>query len=117
MYNSRPRVQRFTSEIDVPENYRGNAFSSLSSEEPAPEPEPIEEVGEKITDEVAVAVCAGEKEEQNTKKKGFGFNIGRFFGGGFGYEELLILGLILLVAQSEENEDTLLLLVLLLLVG
>ena len=43
---------------------------------------------------------------------GFGFDLGKLFGN-FGFEELLIVGLIFLIAQSEGNEDIILLLILL----
>ena len=33
MYNSRPRVSRFTSEFEVPQNYSGNAFREENIEE------------------------------------------------------------------------------------
>ena len=118
MYNSRPRVQRFTSEIDVPQNYRGNAFRDLPPDEPEIVPPPAAAVEKEAVEEPAVTVSRMcEEEEVTTKKKAFGFNVGRFYSGGIGYEELLILGLILLVAQNEGNEDTLLLLALLLFVG
>jgi len=47
----------------------------------------------------------------------FGFNLGKIFGGGIGFEELLIIGLIFLIAQSEGNEDIIVLLVLLFFIG
>ena len=124
MYNSRPRVSRFTSEFEVPQNYSGNAFREENIEELFEEnseqtvvPEQ-ENFSEKATEASSDKVC-----EPQPKKKGlfggagFGFDIGRIFSGGIGYEELLIIGLILLVAQCEDSQDILLLLVLLLFVG
>ena len=124
MYNSRPRVRRFTSEIEVPENYSGNAFREEPERENAVE-KPVFDGADSIEADNAVKETAPvlslgsdkKKGESASQKGGFGFDLSRFFGGGIGYEELLILGLILLVAQNEGNEDILLLLVLLLFVG
>ncbi len=124
MYNSRPRVSRFTSEFELPRNYSGNAFREAI----APPPAEVEEQKREAVQEEDVASTAAKTVVEDVcmqpeKKKGllggagFGFDVGRLFSGGIGYEELLILGLILLVAQNEGNEDVLILLVLLLFVG
>ncbi len=121
MYNSRPRYQRYTSEISVPENYSGNAFR----DEPAEKEEKNESVDNEIAD---VPKKVEEKSDEELavmsapqKKRGrgasFGLDISRLFKGGIGFEELLILGLILLVSQDDGNDDVVLLLALLLFVG
>ena len=119
MYNSRPRVRRFTSEIEVPENYSGNAFREEQIDEKLPNEETETSADRKVVAEESVPALAPSVQEKSRadKKAPFRFDIGRFFGGSIGFEELLILGLILLVAQNEGNEDILLLLVLLLFVG
>ena len=124
MYNSRPRVSRFTSEFEVPQNYSGNAFREENFEENFKEETVVsEEHSVEKNVEESVPSSSDKVCEPPTKKKGlfggagFGFDMGRLFSGGIGYEELLIIGLILLVAQNEGNEDILLLLVLLLFVG
>ena len=123
MYNSRPRVSRFTSEFEVPQNYSGNAFREESNEDFFEDIPQEAAVAEEKRDNDKTATVSGDRVcEPATKKKGifggagFGFDIGRIFSGGLGYEELLIIGLILLVAQCEDSQDILLLLVLLLFV-
>ena len=48
------------------------------------------------------------------KGSGIGFNVGRLFRGGIGFEELLIIALILLISQNDNNDDIIVLLALLL---
>ena len=123
MYNSRPRVSRFTSEFEVPQNYSGNAFREETPTDVSHEIFDDSAAEEDKSAAESVETLSRDVHETPEKKKGlfggagFGFDIGRLFSGGIGYEELLILGLILLVAQCEESEDILLLLVLLLFVG
>jgi len=123
MYNSRPRVSRFTSEFEVPQNYSGNAFREEATADVFHEILDGSIVEEEKSAPESVETLSRDVREAPEKKKGlfggagFGFDIGRLFSGGIGYEELLILGLILLVAQNEGNEDILILLVLLLFVG
>ena len=123
MYNSRPRYSRYTSQINVPENYSGNAFRGVGEDSEVIEVEASErdEVTEqelleddhssedRATDSIAV-----HKKASDSKGEPFGLDIGRLFKGGIGFEELLIVGLILLMAQGEENDDIVLLLALLL---
>lgn len=124
MYNSKPRYNRFTSEFSVPENYSGSAFREIEEEKVLPSEsresntdEDIEVYEEEKLEETVE--CSKKEESSPPPKKsflpaGFGFDIGKLFRGGFGFEELLIIGLILLVAQSDESSDIILFLVLLL---
>ena len=63
------------------------------------------------------------KKKEVLKKKssplplGLKLDFGHLFGGSFGFEELLIIGLIFLISQGEGNEDIIALLVLLLFIG
>ena len=123
MYNSRPRYSRYTSQINVPENYSGNAFRGVGEDsevievkaeerDEATEQELLEDdhsSADRATDSIAV-----HKKASDSKGEPFGLDIGRLFKGGIGFEELLIVGLILLMAQGEENDDIVLLLALLL---
>ncbi len=131
MYSRYPNY-RFSGGVKVPDNYSGNAFkpsdtpeeeivgtdSSLSHSETVSESE----------EDSALAVAAeskAEPESVETFKRGgkgiafpnFKFNIGRIFSGGFGFEELLIIGLILLISQNGADDDIILLLALLLFIG
>ena len=82
--------------------------------------EKIEETKEEQNGEADNAESQKESEECSAVPKkrslfgnlGFGFDLGKLFGN-FGFEELLIIGLIFLIAQSEGNEDIILLLILL----
>ncbi len=112
MYNSRPRYDRFSNPVNLPENYSGNAFS-IGQKESVPE----------VDEEVEPKDIPSESEIREEKKEEipvlpraerFKLDVGRLFHGGIGVEELLIIGLILLIAQSENNDDIILLLALLL---
>ena len=135
MYNSRPRKMNYDGYpqgFAVPENYSGNAFREngevdYTNEETMPfEEEELTEArgAEAETAEEEIAEAVGKIFEEKPKnngtllsRSGFGFNIGKLFGGGIGFEELLIIGLIFLIAQSENNEDIIVLLALLLFIG
>ncbi len=123
MYNSKPRYNRFTSEISVPENYSGSAFRDIG-EEVAQESEidennVIEDPKSSQAENIEESKECSKVIENIEHKKGFfssglGFDFGKLFRGGFGFEELLIIGLILLLGQSDESNDIILFLVLLL---
>ena len=125
MYNSRPRYNRFSSEFNVPENYSGNAFFEEMPEtktesdvtEEAEEAKNVIEETKNEGDEAVAVSSVRQKKTLFTPRAGFGFDVSKLFGGGIGFEELLILGLILLMAQSEGNEDMIVLLALLLFIG
>ena len=111
MYNSRPRYDRYSSPISLPENYAGNAFN-IGNQSPS---EPIEQPPDQsipVVGEESAGSEQGPAEIEN--KERFKLDIGRLFHGGIGVEELLIIGLILLIAQSDNNDDMILLLALLL---
>ncbi len=128
MYRSRPRYSRYTSEFELPKNYSGNAFAKDSDLRVAPmvdEPE-YEEVNDEMenfaneareeagANSIPTSVSVGNDRKSVHKPTGFGFDLGRLFGGQMGFEELLIIGLILLMAQNEGNDDVIVLLILLL---
>lgn len=141
MYNSRPRYTRYENypqTIKVPQNYSGNAFGDdfiRESEDHIPDDrEHLEVSGEELAlaeEEIIETIEESNRESDNTEKQkeseecsavpkkrslfgnaGFGFDLGKLFGG-IGFEELLIIGLIFLIAQSEGDEDMILLLILL----
>ncbi len=134
MYNSRPRKMNYDGYpqgFAVPENYSGNAFREneeevvdyTTEEVPSLEEEVFGEAQE-ITVNEEIAEPVGKIFDEKPKSKGgllsrsgFGFNIGKLFGGGIGFEELLIIGLIFLIAQNDNNEDIIVLLALLLFIG
>ena len=109
MYNSKPRYNSFSSDYNVPENYSGNAFFEEHLEEGTNEAE--QNIKEEERREVEVSALP------EKKKAGFHIDVSRLFGGGIGFEELLILGLVLLMAGGEGNEDMIILLLLLLFIG
>ncbi len=125
MYTSRPRYGRYSSELNIPENYSGNAFRqdatrSEPEEIPAQTADAHDDEAKEAT-EVFSEVTEGEENrtERSPRKRkgtGFGLDIGKLFGGGIGSEELLIVALILLMAQGDGNDDMILLLALLLFV-
>ena len=137
------RYDNYPQTIKVPKNYSGNAFGdsflrenrdmqdvaeqiSDKKEQPFVKHEDLlveEKLAEKTeAQSSAVEDSASNKESEECsvapKKRslfgnvGFGFDLGKLFGG-FGFEELLILGLIFLMMQNEGNEDIILLLILL----
>ena len=123
MYNSRPRAYR--GGFSVPENYSGNAFGEASPlvdsgiDEEKAEPTAAREASaadfrgeeEKIEEAAETSALA-----QN--RSGIGFDVGRLFRGGIGFEELLILALILLISQNNSsNDDVIVLLALLLFIS
>ncbi len=123
MYNSRPRS--FKGGFAVPENYSGNAFSgeeeSATLENVAETSETFGEsikeesvVEEPVTNEASASVEVG---ASPCKRSGIGFNVGRLFRGGIGFEELLIIALILLISQNDNNDDIIVLLALLLFIS
>ena len=118
MYSRYPNY-RFSGGVRIPDNYSGNAFG-------APD-EPPEE-GERPEESVAVSEELEQSESRESAEvvkacrekprfPSFRFNLGSIFSGGFGFEELLIIGLILLIAQGGADDDIILLLALLLFIG
>ena len=126
MYNSRPRG--FKGGFAVPENYSGNAFSDeeeiVGAENSAEVSETIEEniKDDTVRDEVSkseasVSVGAVGTDTDARQRSCIGFNVGKLFRGGIGFEELLIIALILLISQNDNNDDIIVLLALLLFVS
>ena len=129
MYSRYPNY-RFAGGIKVPENYSGNAFDkSKESTVPLQSEEATESIENTATNDTAVAssdpesgVSYTEEDSVNVaglndkkfKLPSFNFGFGKLFSHGFGFEELLIIGLILLISQSDTDDDIILLLILLL---
>ena len=130
MYARQPPDGRFPRPVRVPRNYSGNAFrqeeegpppdpvfEETPTEELPPEPSPMRREGEATPAPEASADTAVGK---LFPSPGFRLDLGRFLnrgkGGGIGFEELLIIGLIFLVSQSETRDDLVFLLLLLLFV-
>lgn len=124
MYSRYPNY-RFSGGVRVPENYSGNAFSaSEDKEDKIIESDIPEEVSQTSADSVSEAIKEGGEDESVESFKpvqkgfrlpGFKFDIGKIFSGGFGFEELLIIGLILLISQNGKGDDDIILLLALLL--
>ena len=126
MYSRYPNY-RFSGGMRLPENYSGNAFKP--SEEESEEKILDAEENNPSSDSTAAADSINEQTElkdsaevfKPSDKKfrlpGFNLNIGRIFSGGFGIEELLIIGIILLLAKNDTDDDIILLLALLLFIG
>ncbi|MBQ7383482.1 MAG: hypothetical protein IJV72_01675 [Clostridia bacterium] len=134
MYSRYPNY-RFSGGVRVPDNYSGNAFKPESQnqnvEAEAVKAERLEAVAEQIGAAEAVepikekapegegteSVSAFKAEKSKFRFPSFNFNVGKLFSGGFGFEELLIIGLILLISQNGADDDIILLLALLLFIG
>ena len=120
MYNSRPRA--YKGGFAVPENYSGNAFgdppplvnSNIEDVSNVEEERSMESEAQSVEKQESAATSS-----QVQKKCGIGFDVGRLFRGGIGFEELLILALILLISQNNNNnnDDVIVLLALLLFVS
>ena len=117
---SEGRPSRPIPSVRIPRNYSGNAFAPEEESFPAPqgEPTPVSETAAPKAEAVKEETAAPTGGRGLLPAPGFRLDLGRFLGrdphGGFGFEELLIIGLILLLAQSDTRDDLLLLLVLLL---
>lgn len=123
MYSRYPNY-RFSGGMRLPENYSGNAFkaSEDDTEEKISEDEPH---STQSYDSPFVAEEPEKKEatevfkpsDKKFRLPGFNLNLGRIFSGGFGIEELLIIGIILLLSKNDTDDDIILLLALLLFIG
>lgn len=124
MYSRYPNY-RFSGGVRVPENYSGNAFSaSEDKDDKIIESDLTEEAPKTPTETVSEAAAEGRGDEtaetfkpvqKGFRLPGFKFDIGKIFSGGFGFEELLIIGLILLISQNGKGDDDIILLLALLL--
>ncbi len=128
MYSRYPNY-RFSGGVKVPENYSGNAFKpSETGEERIIEAELAEADSEEVGAESGETVqTVSEESSEDTVQTfkdhsskglrfpGFKFDIGRIFSGGFGFEEILLIGLILLISQNGQGDDDIILLLALLL--
>lgn len=129
MYSRYPNY-RFSGGVKVPENYSGNAFKAteekekdiieaeLADSEPEREHNDKEALSADREENTPEAVETFKPHSKGLRFPGFHFDIGRIFSGGFGFEEILIIGLILLISQNGKgDDDIILLLALLLFVG
>ncbi len=130
MYSRYPNY-RFSGGVRVPDNYSGNAFKPADESQGENEEAVAEVISsvsetnegsdtrESLSDMSESAESAPVLKSVAGKPRfpSFRFNLGRIFSGGFGFEELLIIGLILLIAQSGTDDDIILLLALLLFIG
>ena len=118
MYSRRSTDGFYSRNINVPSNYSGNAFSysqadEISTDTPNDQNDTeykinSESENDTIVSESAEAIAMDKKEPEITKPHGL------FKGGGIGFEELLILGVILLISQNDSKDDLAFLLMLLL---
>ncbi|MBQ8141198.1 MAG: hypothetical protein IJ038_05850 [Clostridia bacterium] len=134
MYSRYPNY-KFANGVRVPDNYSGNAFAPQTTaaeeqkndfeekdegSEVSPENTEIEVSSDSVPHEEErsdESVEAMKHSEKKFKLPGFNFNLGKIFSKGFGFEELLIIGLILLLSQNDTDDDIILLLVLLLFIS
>ena len=125
MYSRYPNY-RFSGGMRLPDNYSGNAFKPSEEEHKekfldADGTVPTTTVSEENSlSEDTDSKESAEVFKPNDKKfrlPGFNLNIGRIFSGGFGIEELLIIGIILLLSKSDTDDDIILLLALLLFIS
>lgn len=129
MYARQPPEGHFSRTVRVPRNYSGNAFRNEESLKAPNVPDNIEgmpEVSAEAVPPVSDDVVSNQEETapsaplgKSMLSPGFRLDLGRFLHrdkGGFGFEELLIVGLIFLLSQSETKDDLVFLLLLLLFV-
>ena len=129
MYSRYPNY-RFSGGVKVPENYSGNAFKATEEKEKDLIESELAETSTRYEDNEKEVFSADREEntpeavetfKPNSKGlrfPGFHFDIGRIFSGRFGFEEILIIGLILMISQNGKgDDDIILLLALLLFVG
>ena len=128
MYARQPPEERFPRTVRIPRNYSGNAFRQEENlptppfpaeSEPVQETPPISTVTEsQEPDTSGQASASAASVGKLCPSPGFRLDLGRFLnrgrGGGIGFEELLIIGLIFLLSQSETKDDLVFLLLLLL---
>ena len=105
--------------INLPPNYRGNAFQDKTEEQPNHSEEKEESISTEQTKETyeAVAPISNEpallSQKDSSTEAGL-FKQNSFLGGKIGSEELLLLAVIFLISDSEGSDDILWLLILLL---
>ena len=99
-------------DVNIAENTDGMENAEVSVDFDNPDDSP------KADESIETMGKVNEGEERRVKEKGgFGFDIGKLFNGGIGFEEILIIGLMLLVGKDGGNEDIIILLALLLFIG
>ena len=125
MYSRYPNY-RFSGGMRLPENYSGNAFNASVQET---EEKTLDADDTHSSESVSADAPVVEQKDSNESAEvfkpndkkfrlpGFNLNIGRIFSGGFGIEELLIIGIILLLSKNDTDDDIILLLALLLFIG
>lgn len=116
MYSRQNRNPRVDVSVELPRDYRGNAFSTFQNYAPEPpeechEPEHKEECHEEEKDQerCECALC-----EQKPPKASLLGGLSGILGGNIGLEELLLLGVIFLIFSDDSLRDNELLICLLL---
>ena len=129
MYARQSMDGRVPRNLRIPRNYSGNAFRREDDLPPNDSAELSSEISDPIsslpsvddareTERTDIAANA-ETVSKIFPSPGFRLDLGRLLnhtGGGIGFEEILIIGLILLLSQSETKDDLILLLIVLLFV-
>ena len=129
MYARQPPEGHFSRTVRVPRNYSGNAFRNEEPPKQQNDPDKIQPMSEASVESAQALsddpVLPGQETTPSAPvgksilSPGFRLDLGRFLHrdkGGFGFEELLIVGLIFLLSQSETKDDLVFLLLLLLFV-
>ena len=102
MYSRQNIPRQQSAPWQIPKNYSGNAFSQPQPQRSA-EQEEEEAYAEKNEDTQTLSSPPFPTDCKESDKKSGLFGLSRK-GGGIGFEELLILGLVLLISQSDESE-------------
>ena len=112
MYARQPPDSRSEGGLRLPGNYGGTAFRSEPVEpDPVIEEEPLPSHSNRADDAISPTAAQASPPEETVSVGSHLFSRG---GGGIGFEELLILGLIFLISQNDTKDDLTLLLLLLL---
>ena len=97
------RQNRPSGNWQVPKNYSGNVFSPSQGDDIFANTDESISQDQDVHDDSGSSPASAVSFEPKEKKSGL-FGLSRK-GGGIGFEELLILGLVLLISQSDEGES------------
>lgn len=119
---SRPQNYRYTGNVNLPQNYSGNAFlKNADNTDESAEDTPHIDSNDENKDEINAEKAEPDSQETISllPKNGLKLRSSSLFGNkkGFGSEELLIIAIILLLFDSDENDDLFLFLIFLLFIG
>lgn len=113
MYARQPPYNKSNRDINIPGNYSGNAFREINRPYDANEKEERDSYKkEEFESTDTESESKGEEKQESVSASSRGL-ISRA-GGGIGFEELLILGLVFLISQNDSKDDLAFLLLLLL---